>query len=154
MEERNAKLERAGLRYRNIFALLLFALAIAGCRGGWRPIYEVQNTPYITGSSDPTFAQVKAAIFRGGLKRNWKMEYVAEGHFVATQAARRGTVVVVDIEFNTKGFSITYNSSKRIKFRCDDRSKKEDCRIGKIQALYNQWVKALEKDILVSLSKL
>ncbi len=157
MEARIVELDRKFWWCGHLFALLLVGIvAVGGVVGcSLHPIYRVQSTLYITAHENHTLKQVKTIIYQVGLRQNWKMDYVDEGHFVATRTSLyKSRVAVVDIVFDTETFSITYKDSKRIKVKCKEIAEGDVCTPTEIHKLYNLWVQNLEWDILGSLSKL
>jgi hypothetical protein len=110
-----------------LFALLL----LAGC--ATVPVYNVQNAPIP--DKNLTMEQVERAIVRAGVGLGWRMDPVAPGKMRGTLHLRRH-VIVVGISYDTKSFSINYESSENMNYEN-----------GQIHKNYNSWVQNLERDI-------
>lgn len=117
-------------------ALALSALLGAGSAQALSPIENIVDAP-ITGN--PSLEAVKDAIIRAGAKRNWAMKSIGPGQLQAMQSSR-GLMALVDIKFSRTSYSITYNSSDKLKYKD-----------GKIHKRYNQWVANLSSDIQLEL---
>ncbi|VTN12371.1 Uncharacterised protein [Raoultella terrigena] len=87
----------------------LAAIAVIGTLAGCArtaPIEQIQTTV----SAGHTDAQVKNAIFRAGVQRQWIMSETAPGIIKARQQAR-DHVAEVQINYSATGYSIRYVSS-------------------------------------------
>jgi hypothetical protein len=115
-------------------------LFVAGC-GTTQPIYNVQSAP-ITGPGAKTLSmtEVQQAILRAGTQLGWQMQPERPGR-ISGRLALRTHLAVVDIEHDTKSYSIKYRDSTNL-----------DARDGMIHRNYNGWIQNLEKAIRVQTS--
>ncbi len=117
----------------------LAAIAVIGTLAGCArtaPIEQIQTTV----SAGNTDAQVKNAILRAGVQRQWIMSETAPGIIKARQQAR-DHVAEVQINYSATGYSIHYLSSLNLMASG-----------GQIHKNYNRWVHNLDKDIQVNLA--
>lgn len=121
-------------KYVQWFAAIAVAGALAGC-ARTAPVEQIQTAV----SAGHTEDQVKQAILRAGVQRQWIMSQTAPGAIAARQQAR-DHVVEVRINYSASGYSIHYVSSSNM-MAC-----------GKIHKNYNRWVHNLDKDIQVNLA--
>ncbi|BBQ84478.1 hypothetical protein WP3W18E02_30070 [Klebsiella sp. WP3-W18-ESBL-02] len=112
-----------------------FLSILAGC-ARTAPIEQI-NTVVSAGHSAE---QVKNAILKAGIQRDWIMTEAAPGVIKATQKARDHSATA-NIKYSATGYSIVYDSSFNLK--ASD---------GKIHKNYNRWVRNLDKDIQVNLA--
>lgn len=91
-------------------------------------------------STGHTQDQVKNAILKAGVPRQWMMSEVSPGIIKARQQSR-DHVVVVRINYSATGYTINYDSSQNLLASG-----------GKIHKNYNRWVHNLYKDIQINLS--
>lgn len=93
--------------------------------------------------------QVKSAVRRALLQRNWRVKEIAPGHIEGRheKAGRKGVehVAIVTVKFDTKTVRISYKDSEELNY---------DKESGEIHPTYNKWVRNLEKDISVNLETL
>jgi hypothetical protein len=122
------------------YFLAAAVLAFAGC-GTTQPIYNVQSAP-ITGVSGKAMSmtEVQQAILRAGTQLGWQMQPEGPGR-ITGRLALRNHLAVVDIEHDTKTYSIKYRDSTGL-----------DARDGMIHRNYNGWIQNLEKAIRVQTS--
>ena len=114
-------------------------LLLAACR--MAPVYNQQTTP----SEAPpgaTLEQVTEAIKQAGLSLGWRMKEKAPGHIIGTLRLRRHQAVV-EILFDTEGYSITYLDSVNLKYDG-----------AKIHRNYNSWVQNLSNAIYAQVSSI
>lgn len=126
---------------RYVSALILFtALVLAGCRTA--PIYNPQDVafaaPAISMTTPLALDDYKRAIIRGGAKRGWVFEEAGPGHLIGKIAVRGKHFATVDVNFDTRKFSITYKSSQNLKYNPE---------LQQIHENYNSWVANLQSDI-------
>jgi hypothetical protein len=124
------------------FGILLAATALmlGGCAQN-QPIYNVESAPIIApGNKAYSMREVQQAILRAGSQLGWQMQSTAPGRITGTLALRTH-VAVVDIEHDTKSYSIKYRDSTNL-----------EARDGTIHKNYNGWVQNLEKAIRVQTS--
>lgn len=120
-----------------LIALFLTAAALvfAGCSHN-QPIYNVEKTP-ITSSKPMTMTEVQQAILRAGAQAGWQMQPEGPGK-IGGRLALRQHLAVVDIEYDTKAYSIKYRDSSNL-----------NAADGTIHKNYNSWIQNLEKAIRV-----
>lgn len=119
----------------------------------------IGSAPAHAGRADPLFTpepievpagksadEVKNAVRRALLQRNWRVKEIARGHVEAkySKAGRRGVehVATVDIQYDTKNIRIAYKDSQELNYDKD---------ANEIHPTYNKWVRNLEKDIRLNL---
>lgn len=107
------------------------------------PIY---NPEPITVPAGRSAEQVKSAVRKALLQRNWRVKEVGAGTVEAkyVKPGRRGTehVAIVTVKFDTKTIRIAYKDSEQLNY---------DKESGEIHGTYNRWIQNLEKDIQVNL---
>ena len=126
--------------FRKISIILISALVVlaAGCRSN--PVINVEEAAIVTGKSQASMDEVKSAITRAGVSLGWIMKPTGTGSMVATLNLRQH-VAVVDIKYNTKTYSIIYQSSQNLKYDGQN-----------IHKNYNSWVQHLNQAIQSQLS--
>ncbi|EOT5500584.1 hypothetical protein [Citrobacter koseri] len=117
------------------FAAIAVVGALAGC-ARTAPIDQVHSSV----SADHTQEQVKNAILKAGVQRQWIMSEVGPGVIKGRQQTRNH-VAEVRITYSATGYDIKYDSSLNLQASG-----------GKIHKNYNRWVHNLDKDIQVNLS--
>ena len=123
---------------------LLLLLALAGCVKSTfvlDDIYNVDNQR-VTPAPDMTLDKAGQLIQAAGAGHDWVMSIQKPGYIVGTLINRQHTAVV-DIDYTTNSFSITYKSSTNLAY---------DASTGQIHKGYNRWVRNLEKAILIKLT--
>ena len=129
-------------------ALLLIALAVAGCRP-LQPVANIENSAYgsaeFASSKRLGLVDYEKAIIRAGSSRNWVFERVGPGHLVGTVDVRGKHRAVVDIFFDTETYSISYKDSQNLKYNAEENS---------IHPNYNSWVQLLETEIKAEIQRL
>ncbi|MBW9461320.1 hypothetical protein FHC49_08125 [Kluyvera sp. EC_51] len=117
------------------FAVITFISVLAGC-ARTAPIEQVRSVVAAGHTTD----QVKHAILHAGVQREWLMSESAPGTIKATQSTN-GHVAIVNINYTSTSYSISYVSSINLKASG-----------GKIHKNYNRWVRNLDKDIRLNLA--
>jgi len=97
-----------------------------------QPIENIENASIPSGLD---MASVRNAIIEGCGARNWVAKEIEDGELQCTVQVRSHTAVV-DINYNTENYSITYAHSVNLKYKD-----------GKIHRNYNSWVQNLNGDI-------
>jgi hypothetical protein len=116
------------------------ALVFAGC-ATTQPIYNVEKAPIAAPAGKTlSMTEVQQSIMRAGTQLGWQMQAVGPGR-ISGQLALRTHLAVVDIEHDTKTYSIKYRDSTNL-----------DARDGMIHRNYNGWIQNLEKAIRVQTS--
>ncbi len=119
--------------------LAIILVVFVGCRTR-PPVFNVENANInaISGKEikleDVTRAIVSAS---GNSNPPWNMEVVKPGHIVAT-LHNRTHMAQVDIQYTTKGYSITRKDSADLNY---------DAEKGTIHSGYNKWVQRLDSNI-------
>jgi len=115
------------------------AFALAGC--ATKPIYNVHNAPIVVSSGKTlSMSEVQLAIVRAGTQLGWQMQPEAPGR-ITGRLALRTHAAVVDIEHDTRSYSIKYRDSTNL-----------NAGDGMIHSNYNGWIQNLEKAIRVQTS--
>ena len=133
-------------RMLKILGVLLLVMVVVGCRGG-APIFNVNEaTVNPVSGKEPTMEDVTKAIIGAstGSTPAWNMQVLKPGHIVATLHVR-SHMAVVDIQYTTKSYSITYKESSNLKYDAGD---------GTIHSNYNAWVQRLDNNIRTKLALL
>lgn len=117
-----------------------FALLIVGCRSA--PVYNVTSSPVTSSKANLTLDDISKAILRAGGALGWQMKEVKPGHMLGTIHLRTH-VAVVDINYSTTSYSITYKDSTNLDYDGTN-----------IHSNYNGWIQNLEKGIRTQLSLL
>jgi hypothetical protein len=126
-----------------IFGILIAAaLLVAGC-GTVQPIQNVEKSPIILPPGKTvTQQQVTTAIMRAGTRLGWQMQPEGPGRLSGRIALRNHTAVI-DVEHDTKSYSIKYRDSTNL-----------DAKDGMIHRNYNGWIQNLDKNIRSELTLL
>jgi len=137
------------MKHRSLNQLIFLAIVLVllvGCRTR-PPVFNVENANINTVSSkEPTLDDVTRAIISASGNSNppWNMEVVKPGHIVAT-LHNRTHMAQVDIQYTTKGYSITRKDSADLNY---------DAEKGTIHEGYNKWVQRLDSNIRMKLNML
>lgn len=118
-----------------LFGMFVILGVLAGC-ARTAPIANIQTTV----SAGHTEAQVKSAILKAGIQRQWIMNEVSPGVIRARQQTREFTAEV-RINYTANSYSINYENSLNLRASG-----------GKIHKNYNRWIRNLDKDIQVNLA--
>ena len=131
---------------------------LSGCRSN--PVYNVEKHGFESNKSDYTLEDVQKAIARAGSGLGWIVSPVEPGHSTATLYLRNH-MAKVDIRYDLKGYSITYNDSSNLNFEpagteTTDPATGETQKstTGTIHSNYNGWVQNLDNAIRVQLGTL
>lgn len=123
--------------------LAALALAFLGACGGTQPIQNVQNAPIILPPGKKvSMNDVTTAIMRAGTQLGWQMQPEGPGR-ISGRLALRTHLAVVDIEHDTKSYTIKYRDSQNL-----------DARDGMIHKNYNGWIQNLDKAIRAQVTAL
>jgi hypothetical protein len=120
-------------------ACVAMPLAVGGCATG-EPIENVSDAPVVAAAGkNLTRSDVAVAIQRAGRSIGWQL--IAEGPGVFTGRLQlRGHLAVVEIEYDSKAYSIRYRDSANL-----------DAKDGQIHKAYNHWVENLDQAIRAEL---
>jgi hypothetical protein len=128
------------MRFVGILVAAAALVLAAGC-ATTQPIYNVQNAPITgPGGKSLSMSEVQTAIMRAGTQLGWQMQPEGPGR-ITGRIALRTHLAVVDIEHDTKAYSIKYRDSSNL--QAGD---------GMIHRNYNGWIQNLEKAIRVQTS--
>ena len=120
--------------------LVLALVGFSGC-GGAVEFQSLITAPvdYQSGQG-VTLDQVEKAIKRGGARRGWVISSAGPGHLVGT-LHKRQHVLMVDITFDTKTYSIKYKDSSNLNYAkgFDGEEYLHNAAVG--------WMQNLKKDI-------
>lgn len=118
------------------------AFALGACAGAV-PIYNVQSAPIVLPpGKSVNMNQVTTAIMRAGSRLGWQMQPEGPGRLTGRLAVRQH-LAVIDVEHDTKTYSIKYRDSSNL--HASD---------GMIHKNYNGWIQNLEKGIRAELNLL
>jgi hypothetical protein len=126
-----------------IFVGMLVAAVVfaAGCSTTSHPIYNVENAPIILPpGKSASMQQITTAIMRAGTRLGWQMQPEGPGR-IAGRIALRTHTAVIDVEHNTKSYSIKYRDSTNL-----------NAADGMIHRQYNNWIQNLDKNIRAELT--
>lgn len=122
--------------------LLVAALLLGGCATNER-IYNVIDAPVIAPAGKSlSMGQVRTAIERAGRSLGWQLQAERPGFF-SGRLALRTHVAVVEIEHDSRSYSIRYRGSTNL-----------DAADGEIHKAYNQWIEKLDRAIRAELETL
>lgn len=127
-----------------VFLMVVLVLFV-GCRTA--QVFNVNDATINTVSSkEPAIEDVTRAIISAatGSTPIWNMQVVKPGHIVAT-LHNRSHMAAVDIQYTTKGYSITRKETTNLKYNAEDNT---------IHPSYNKWIQRLDSNIRVKLSLL
>ncbi|MBB1202096.1 hypothetical protein EGM70_17595 [Enterobacteriaceae bacterium 89] len=113
-----------------------FVGSLAGCVSRTAPIDTVQNSV----SAGHTEAQVRTAILKAGLSRQWMMTDAGPGVIKGRQQARDHSANII-VQYSANSYIIKYDSSINLMASG-----------GQIHKTYNRWVHNLDKDIQLYLT--
>lgn len=129
-----------------LIVLAVIMVVFVGCRST-TPVFNVEDATINTVSgADPTLEDVTRAIVSSATNSHpaWNMQVVKPGHIVAT-LHNRTHMAQVDIQYTTKGYSITRKDSVDLQY---------DAEKGTIHPGYNKWVQRLDSTIRTKLNML
>lgn len=118
---------------------VLAAVVVIGACAGTQPIYNVANTPFPTGGKSLSMDEAQKAIIRAGTRLGWQMQPTRSG-LISGRIALRTHVAMIDVEHDTRTFSIKYKDSTGLNAQGD-----------MIHKNYNGWIQNLEKAIRTEL---
>jgi hypothetical protein len=100
----------------------------------------VSDAPVVVAAGkQATTDDVKMAILRAGGNLGWQMTQTGPG-LINARIALRGHTASVDVNYNTKTYTITYRDSTNL-----------DAGGGQIHKNYNGWIENLDRDIRAQL---
>ena len=124
-----------------LVGILIAAALATGCGTTSHPIHNVQNAPIILAPGKTlSMQQITAAIMRAGTRLGWQMNPEGPGRISGRLAVRTHTAVI-DVEHNTKSYTIKYRDSTNL-----------NAADGMIHRQYNNWIQNLDKNIRAELT--
>ncbi len=114
--------------------MLAIAVMLVGCRTAPRAMYEVERVQVVA-SRALSMDEVEKAVRAGGISAGWQMVSRGPGNMEGIYVQRQHRAVV-NITYDTTGFSIKYKDS--VDMRYDGTG---------ISVYYNTWVQNLERGI-------
>lgn len=120
-----------------LIAIMLAAAALgfAGC-AHQQPINNVVNAPFtLPAGKSLSMNQISNAIVTAGKQLGWQMTPTGPGR-ITGRLALRTHVADVDVEHDTKSYSIKYRDSQNL-----------NAKDGMIHKNYNGWIENLDKAI-------
>jgi hypothetical protein len=123
-------------------AVAAAAFVFAGC-AGTVPIQNVEKSPIVLPpGKTANMQQITTAIMRAGTRLGWQMQPGSTGKLSGRLDLRSHTALV-DVEHDTKTYSIKYRDSTNL-----------NAKDGNIHKNYNSWVQNLDKAIRAELTAL
>lgn len=115
--------------------VIVMGLILGGC-GAPSVVENIDNSKYL----DKSVAKVEVAkaIQRGASRKGWRTKTVSAGLIEANINVRGKYFVSVNINYDSKGYKISYNKSSNLKYNKADNT---------IHPSYNKWVKILAQNI-------
>lgn len=115
--------------------VIIMGLILGGC-GAPSVVENIDNSQYFTKS----VAKVKIAkaIQRGASRKGWRTKAISNGLIEANINVRGKYFVAVNINYNSKGYKISYKKTRNLKYNKADNT---------IHPSYNKWVKILAQNI-------
>ncbi|WP_337262649.1 MULTISPECIES: hypothetical protein [unclassified Serratia (in: enterobacteria)] len=117
------------------FVALAIMGSLAGC-SRTAPVAQIHTTV----TAGHTEAQVRTAILKAGIQRQWIMTEAGPG-VINGRLQARDHVAEIRINYSATSYSINYANSLNLQSSG-----------GKIHKSYNRWVLNLDKDIQLNLS--
>jgi len=115
--------------------LLVAAFGLGGC-ATIQPIADVVDAPFALPAGKPlSMGEISRAIVDAGHSLGWSMQPTAPGK-IAGRIALRAHVAEIEVEYDTRSYSITYRDSSNL-----------EAKDGLIHSEYNRWIGNLDKAI-------
>jgi len=115
--------------------LIITGLILTGC-GQAPTVQNIDNSNYFAKSQAKT--DVAKAIQRGASRKGWRTKAISDGLIEANINVRGKYFVAVDINYDSKGYKISYKKSTNLKYNEADNT---------IHGSYNKWVNYLSQSI-------
>lgn len=115
--------------------ILVMGLLFSGC-GAPSVAQNIDNSQYFEKSVAKT--DVAKAIQRGASRKGWRTKSIGNGLIEANINVRGKYYVAVDINYDSKGYKISYKKSRNLKYNKADNT---------IHGSYNKWVGLLAQNI-------
>ena len=116
-------------------SLLIMGLIMTGC-GQAPTVQNIDNSNYFAKNQAKT--DVAKAIQRGASRKGWRTKAVSDGLIEANINVRGKYFVAVNINYDEKGYKISYNKTRNLKYNKADNT---------IHGSYNKWVNYLSQSI-------
>lgn len=121
------------------FSIVLF---LAAC-GTAQKVQSFDNSSFFTKSKAKS--KIEQAIQAGAANKGWRTKKIKNGLITASIIVRNRHYVAVDINYNSKGYIITYKESREMNY---------DPKTQAIHKNYNKWVRLLQNKINFQLDNL
>ncbi len=115
--------------------LISMILFLGGC-GRTATVQNIDNSSYLQKSIK--LSKVESAIKVAAAKKGWRTKKIHKGLIEASINPRGKHLVIVDINYNSKGYKISYKDSKNMNY---------DPTTNAIHPNYNKWVNYLQRNI-------
>jgi len=115
--------------------ILTVILFLGGC-GRVSTVQNIDNSSYL--QKNIKLSKMESAIKIGAAKKGWQTKKIKKGLIEASIMPRGKHLVVVDINYTSKGYKITYKDSKNMNY---------DPATNAIHPNYNKWVNYLQRNI-------
>jgi len=115
--------------------VIIMGLILGGC-GAPSIVQNIDNSQYLTKSVAKV--EVAKAIQRGASRKGWRTKTIGNGLIEANINVRGKYFVAVNINYNSKGYKISYKKTRNLKYNPADNT---------IHPSYNKWVKILSQNI-------
>ncbi len=127
---------------RRTLLISVATLGILASSAAWSRSAAIQTiTSPIFSTSEVTLEKVRTAIIRGGLAKNWQV--VGEnGQKLTLKYVKKVHVAACDVTYDTKSYTITINPMTTLIQGPNE-----------VHPKYNQWVRNLDKQIQLQLTK-
>ena len=123
-----------------IAVLSLTLTFLVGCRS--EAVYNIEDAAVVSSIGNVSSNDIKKAIMRAGGGLGWVIKENGEGKLTGTLSLRKH-LAVVDIDYNTKSYSIRYKNSQELNY--DGTT---------IHKNYNGWIQNLHRGIQTQLNLL
>lgn len=115
--------------------VVIMGLILAGC-GQAPTVQNIDNSNYFAKSHAKI--EVAKAIQRGASRKGWRTKIIGNGLIEANINVRGKYFVAVNINYNSKGYKISYKRTRNLKYNKADNT---------IHPSYNKWVRILSQNI-------
>lgn len=127
---------------RNCLLMLLIIGLFTAC-GRINTVQTFDNSNFF--SVNKAKAKIERAIKNGAANKGWQTRKIRNGLIQANILVRSKYFVSVNIDYTSKGYTISYNKSRNLKY---------NPQTNEIHGSYNKWVKILQDNINFQLESL
>ena len=124
-----------------LLMLLLAVISLGACRKGVPPVTAVGSAVSVDQGKKFTEGDMRNAILKGCIEKNWSPVERSPGLIEATLVVRSKHTVVVEIPYTNQGYKINYKSSINMEY-----TENSDGTF-RIHPNYNKWVDYLSQAI-------